>query len=395
MVSNIVNIWQKELFDLMRDRKGLLQTLVVPLILGLFYAVLNPILGTIINSRSDDTLVLPVQGLEFASEDFINHFAQFDIQLEPFEGDMLAAIENGEEPAGLIFTEGFADNIASAEPANLIVRTNRTAGGPFGGSVSLGRLELALTTYNQSLTEERLTAQGVDLSVLAPVALDSRDIATPAQIAGSTAAFFLPMLVATSLVSGGQFIAVDVTAGEKERGTLEALLVTPVNDVEVFVGKLLAVFVSTAVPTGLTLLGFWMTTLVLPDSMTNGAGALPVGIIIQAILLTLPLAFFIGVVLMVLSIRTRDFKSAQSALVPVTFAAIFISMAAAFVPPTASLPFLIPIYGTAAIISTLTIGGTIPANAVLFSILGCLAGTAVGIIVALPLFNRERLLYTV
>lgn len=394
-MQNIINIWQKELLDIFRDGKGMRQSLLVPLILGVFYAVLNPLLGTLATSRNDETLVLPVQGLEYASDDFLETFERFDIELRPFNGDMEAAIEQAEEPAGLIFTPGFAENVANGQPATLVVRTNGTAGGPFRGGLSLNRLELALNTFNQQITNERLLEQGVDLSVLAPVTLDAQDLATPAQIAGNAAAFFLPILIVTSVVTGGQFIAIDVTAGEKERGTLEALLVTPASDVEIFVGKLLAVFVVTAVPIALTLLGFWATTLFLPESMTNGAGALPFPIILKAILVTLPLALFADVVLMVLSIRTRDFKSAQSALNPAVMGSVFVAMAAAFVPPTTSLPFLIPVYGTAALVGTLTVGGVIPANAVLFSSLGALAGTAVGIIIALPIFNRERLLYSV
>ena len=395
MLNNILNIWQKELLDIVRDRKGLRQTLVVPLILGVFYAVLNPLLGSLIDSRQEGTLTLPVQGLEYAGQDFIDTFAQFDIELEPFSGDLEATIASAEEAAGLIFTPGFGENVSAEEEATLIVRTNSTSGGLFGGGLSLGRLELALNAYNQQITVQRLTAREVDLAVLAPVTLDAEDLASPAQRAGAAAAFFLPILVAISAVQGGMFIAIDVTAGEKERGTLESLLVTPSSDVEIFVGKLAAVFTVTAIPIILTLFGFWLASTLLPESMTEGAGALPLGVIIQAILVSLPLALFANVILMVISIRTKAFKDAQSALTPVMFGAMFIAMAAAFVPPTGeSLTFLLPVYGTSAVVSVLTLGGIVPANAVLFSVVGNLLATVVGVVFALQIFNRERLLYS-
>jgi ABC-type Na+ efflux pump permease subunit len=98
---------------------------------------------------------------------------------------------------------------------------------------------------------------------------------------------------------------------------------------------------------------------------------------------------------MVISIRTKTFKDAQSALSPVIFGVLFTAMAAAFVPPTgASLAYLIPVYGTSAIVGVLTLGGIVPANAVLFSIIGNLLATVVGIIFAMQIFNRERLLYS-
>ncbi|GJM42181.1 MAG: sodium ABC transporter permease [Ardenticatenaceae bacterium] len=395
MLNNILNIWQKELLDIVRDRKGLRQTLVVPLILGIFYAVLNPLLGTLITSRQEGTLVLPVQGVEYAGQEFIDMFARFDIELEPFDGDLEATIASAEEAAGLIFTPGFGDNIAAEKEATLIVRTNNTSGGLFGGGISLGRLELALNAYNQQITVERLTAREVDLAVLAPVNLDVQDLASAAQRAGAAASFFLPILVALSAVQGGMFIAIDVTAGEKERGTLESLLVTPSSDAEIFVGKLVAVFTVTAVPIVLTLFGFWAASSLLPESMTDGVGALPLNIIFQAILVSLPLALFAYVVLMIISIRTKTFKDAQSALSPVIFVVLFTAMAAAFVPPTgASLAYLLPVYGTSAIVGVLTLGGIVPANAVLFSVIGNLLATVVGIVIAMQIFNRERLLYS-
>jgi len=74
---------------------------------------------------------------------------------------------------------------------------------------------------------------------------------------------------------------------------------------------------------------------------------------------------------------------------------MFTAMAAAFVPPTgASLAYLLPVYGTSAVVGTLTLGGIIPANAVLFSIIGNILATVVGIFFALQIFNRERLLYS-
>ncbi len=395
MLNNILNIWQKELLDIIRDGKGLRQTLIVPLVLGIFYAVLNPLIGSLVTSRQENVLVLPVQGVEYAGQEFIDTFARFNIELEPFSGDLEATIASGEEAAGLIFTPGFGENVTAEEDATLIVRTNSTSGGLFGGGLSLGRLELALNAYNQQITVQRLTARDVDLAVLAPVNLDAQDLASAAQRAGAAAAFFLPILVAITAVQGGMFIAIDVTAGEKERGTLESLLVTPSSDAEIFVGKLASVFTVTAVPIALTLFGFWTASILLPESMTDGAGALPVAVILQAILVSLPLALFANVILMVISIRTKTFKDAQSALSPVIFGVLFTAMAAAFVPPTgASLTYLLPVYGTSAVVSALTLGGIVPANAVLFSVVGNLLATVVGVIFAMQIFNRERLLYS-
>jgi sodium transport system permease protein len=394
MLTNYLNLWYKEILEMVRDKKALRQGILIPVILGAFYAVLNPLIGELVNSRQEKTLFIPVQGLEYADPDFIDTFARFDIILEPYDGDMETAVQNAEEAAGIIFVPGFAKQVANEADARLILLTNPTAGGMFGGGLSLNRIELALSTYNRQLTLERLEARDVDPTVLTPVILDAEDLSTAAQQAGVAASLFLPMLVAIGAVNSGSFIAIDATAGEKERGTLEALLATPATDVQIFLGKLLAVFTVTAVPIALTLLAFWGTSNLLPASMSNGGGALPFRVIIQAIFITLPLALFANVLLMVIAIRTKGFKEAQSAMAPVLFGVTFVALAAAFLPPASSLLFLIPVYGTSAVVGVLAQSGVMPTNAILFSVLGSLLATAVIVVIALRLFNRERLLYS-
>lgn len=394
MLINYLNLWYKEILEMTRDKKALRQGILIPVVLGIFYAVFNPLIGELVNSRSEETLTIPVQGLEYADDDFIETFAQFDIALKPYVGNMETAVSTAEEAAGIIFLPGFAEQVANEENAQLILLTNPTAGGMFGGGLSLNRIELALSTYNRQLTLDRLETRNIDPEVLTPVSLDAQDLSTAAQRAGVAASLFLPMLVAIGAVNGGSFIAIDATAGEKERGTLEALLVTPASDVQIFVGKLLAVFTVTAVPIALTLLAFWGTTNILPESLSDGGSGLPFSVIILAIFITLPLALFANVVLMVIAIRTKGFKEAQAALSPVLFGVTFVALAAAFLAPKSSVMFLIPVYGTSAVVGVLAQSGVMPDNAILFSVLGSLVATAVITLIALRLFNRERLLYS-
>ena len=184
-----------------------------------------------------------------------------------------------------------------------------------------------------------------------------------------------------------------VTAGEKERGTLESLLVTPASDLEVLTGKLAAVFSISCVPLILTFLGFWTTSYLLPTSITNGV-VLPFGVIVWAILVGVPLALFVNVVLMIFSVRTKTFKS-PSPVGIVVFALMVPAFAVAFVAPTTAWGFLIPIYGPSAVVAAMATGAAMPPFALLASIIGSLLASAAGFLVALRLFNRERLLYSV
>jgi sodium transport system permease protein len=302
-------------------------------------------------------------------------------------------VTRGAEAAGLVIPDSFGSDIAAAEPAGIRLVINPTAGGPFGGGISINRLELALENYNRQIAAARVAGAGVDPRLLNPIALEVQNLSTPEQRGGVFAALMLPILVGVIVAQGGAFIAIDVTAGEKERGTLEALLVTPAGDVEIFLGKLLAVFTMTTLPLVLTFLAFWGGSNVLPESMTDGA-ILPIEVILQTILITLPLALFVNAVLMIVSVRTRAFKDAQSAMTPAIFGVLIPAMAGAFVPPASTLLYVIPVYGTGAVVSTLATSGVIPDGAVLYSVIGSLLAAVVAIAVALRLFDRERLLYS-
>ena len=119
-----------------------------------------------------------------------------------------------------------------------------------------------------------------------------------------------------------------------------------------------------------------------------------IGTIIGVILVSLPLALFLNVVLMMISIRTKTFKYAQSAITPIVLAVMVPAPATAFVPPKGPLAFLVPIYGPSAVVSILATGGTMPDGAIILSTIGSLVAAMVCIVFALRLFNRERLLYS-
>jgi sodium transport system permease protein len=394
MLSRMINIWRKELMDSTRDRRALRQSIIIPVVIGAFYAVFNPILASSITARAQDPVSIPVQGIENASQDFTDLLAQFGITLEPFDGDIEAAIASGEQEAGLIIPAGFGSSIENEQPTNLTLLTNRTAGGPMGGSFSSERLDLAIKTYNEQVSIARVEKRDLDPALLTPINLDARDLASPEQLAGTFAALMLPILVGVIVVQGGLFIAIDVTAGEKERGTLEALLVTPASDIEVLVGKLAAVFTLSGVPLVLTFLGFWLGSNLLPNSISNGA-VLPFSIVIVAIIVGLPLTLFINMILMIVSVRTKAFKDAQSAATPVIFGCMIPGFAAAFVPPTTVAAHIIPIYGAAAVVGGMaTSGGAVNPTAIVLSVTGSLVGAAIAFVIALRFFNRERLLYS-
>jgi ABC-type Na+ efflux pump permease subunit len=133
MFTNINNIWRKELMDTVRDRRTLIQSLMVPLFLGILYAVINPLLGSIGQAKSEEPISVPTQGLEYVDDELVTIMDGMGITLVEFEGDLATAVTSGDEPAGLIIPAGFSDNILAEKPLELTLLTNTTSGGVFGG----------------------------------------------------------------------------------------------------------------------------------------------------------------------------------------------------------------------------------------------------------------------
>lgn len=399
MWNRIWNIWRKELTDSLRDRRALRQALLMPLILGIFYALLNPVLGSVFESRIEQqgqqTTAVTTIGSANVDAGLAHVLEMSLIELEEWNGsraELEALIEAGDLSVALVIPDGFADAVAGEISADLELLVN-TGGSAFSIDTTTIRLQSVLQSYSDELVRQRLLVRDIDPSILNPIEVERVVLTTAEQQGGSQASLLLPILLSVVVVSGGMFIAIDVTAGEKERGTLESLLLTPASDAEIFIGKLMAVFTMTNVPLILTFAGYGITSALLPESMTNGAVVSP-SVIVGSILIALPLAFAVNVILMIVAIRTKTFKDAQSAATPITLLTMFPAMGSAFFPPSAAFWYLIPAYGTGAVAGKLAVDGTIPMFEFGVTIVSCLILAAIGIVIGLRLFDRERLLYS-
>lgn len=397
MWARIQNIWFKELMGNFRDRKAMRQALIVPVTIGILYAIINPVLMNVFENRAEQslskTLTVKAQGVDNADAGLMGVLQAADIALEPYTGDLEALVRSADTPVAVIIPDNFAQTVANEEPATVRVLTNPSGGDAVSTSTDISRVMAAISAYNDLIVGQRLAARGLDKSLLVAVMPEQEVLTTPEQQGGFTSQFMLPILVAVVVVTGGMFVAIDVTAGEKERGTLESLLVTPASDTEIFLGKLLAVYSMTTLPLVLTFVAFGLATNLLPASV-GGGNSIRVSVLISSILVGLPLALAVNVILMILAVRTKTFKDAQSAMTPLSLGVMLPAMAAAFAPPTSALLYIIPAYGTAAVVGHLATTGRIPVAGLIMSIIGCLILAAAGIALALRLFDRERLLYS-
>ncbi len=265
-----------------------------------------------------------------------------------------------------------------------------------GSRQAVRRLEEGLSEEGERLLNSRLRARGLHQDFVHPIHVSSTNVASAAKTTGSILGMILPMVMVLMLGVGAFYPAIDLTAGEKERGTFETLLSTPTATAEIVYGKFLAVF-CLSVLAGLLNLGSLLATLAFQlAQMESSAQALqislPFGSVLLIALILLPLALLISAVMMSVAMFARSFKEAQNFMTPFFILILFPALFAA-IPGTELTPALqfAPIANVALLFKSLM---TEPADAetVLAVFLSTAAYAVLALMAAVWMFQREEII---
>jgi len=196
-----------------------------------------------------------------------------------------------------------------------------------------------LTEWVEGLRDSQvvqaLAGLGVDRQILTPFAWHTSDVAPMQKKSGLMLALFLPYFLIILTMSGGMYPSLDITAGEKERHTLEALLAAPVSRWEIAIGKFLTVFTAGLVSMLLAILSMSLSTKMGGGGFGESAGNLPFGLTVTSVLwivfLMVPMAVLFSSLLITVSISARTFKEGQSYVTPLLMLVIVPAMIT-FVP---------------------------------------------------------------
>lgn len=406
-------VWRvaaRDLLATLRDRRALISTILIPLlIIPLFTLGLPLLLGTLVGNQAQARQKVGVVGtlppelraaLTRDEQGVGGAVTRAGVTLVPVE-DPRAAVAAGEVDAALRVVSALPERAGSqsvplelyAKLGNLRAQTGATS-----------KVETVVEAYNRRLTLERLNASGLDAAVLTPVALRSID-ASPAQEQRSgQLAFLIPMLMLNFILSGAMATALDATAGEKERGTLESLLVTPVRRGEVVAGKLLATTLTALLTAAFSLLGFLLAgvasaTLLGGErrQLTQALGGqltLTPGGALALAAVVLSAALLISAVLIALSIYARSYKEAQTYATPLTLLIVLPAVLLQFSDflNLGEAIYAVPLFGS--MVSILdTVRGSVTAGHTLTAALANLVGAALLGLLARRSFSREEVIF--
>ena len=302
----ILAILRKELLETLRDRRTGLVTLVSAILAGpiLLLLIFNLIASQAERARD---LTLPVVGAEYAPA-IVAFFERAQVRISPAPTDYEAGIRRGDLDVVLVIDERFAADVAQGKPGlvRLVFDRSRDRARP-----AIEQAEALLRAYNRTWGEQRLVLRGLTSSVAYPLRLESADVATPQQ-SGALVLFLVAYYGLFASVMGGMAVALDTTAGERERQSLEPLLATPARPVEIVTGKWLAVCAFDALVVTLTLAGFYLTLAYAPLPAVGVPflfGSREFG---RFLLVLLPLILLLPAILLYVGSRARAYKEAQA-----------------------------------------------------------------------------------
>jgi len=309
-VGALLTVMRKEVRDFFRDRRTFFLTLFIsPLLYPLIFLGIGKLSELRKETQLDKPLELPVVGIERAPN-LVAFLASHGINGKPAPADIEDRIRAQQVDVALVIDEDYADDWRAGRPAKLELVTDTTRR---NADVPTARVREALSRFSQAVGALRLLARGIDPSVAAPLNTGTRDLASEEAKRGALMTVILPLILTLSAFIGGAHLAMDTTAGERERQSLEPLLATPVSRGALVSGKMLAAVLLGLVSMLLILLSFKASA----SLATSGGMSLDVSFAAMGklLLVLLPLVLIGTALLTCLAAAAKSMKEAQSHIV--------------------------------------------------------------------------------
>ena len=355
-------VFHKEVLDHARDRRSLLLALVYPLLGPLLLAVLLHVSAQTLDTRAVDRLsdqgavafTIPAEGLHRVPG-LRSYLEGIGFRFVPAPDDPIAAVRNLQADAVLVI---HAPEEPGGRPVAEVISDPRR----IGSSTPAGALRGGLSSFVEFRIAASLADQGIDIRTLAPLVTESTTVAEGTSIA---LLFYnmIPPLAVFMVFLGAVYLAIDTTAGERERGSLEPLLTAPARRSELLMGKSLAAVMFTGVTVAINIVAFrgllgiavWANPELAPPPIWP--------IMAVMFIISLPLMLLAVSIQMAIATVTRSMKEAQIYLGLLPIVPALPAMALAFAPVSLSPQIaVVPVLGQLVQFGLLA-GGDLPSTA--------------------------------
>ena len=388
---------RKEFTDTLRDRRTWLAMVVLPLVIVPVLLLVAPsAIQSQIDKVEESVAAVAVVGGEDAQR-FLGFLSQVEgvsiVQSVSPEADLTAR----KIQAVLELPAGFDADIAAEKAVEVEIAYDAA---DQKSASAQGRLLWVISAYSAAVAEARLTSRGVDPKLLSPIAATSRNVAPPAKMGGAFLSMVMPMMIAIWAVTGGMYAAIDGTAGEKERGTMEVLLAAPPSRGSIAVGKFIVVTATSLFSAVISVVAMIAAFAIKPEALAFGAPAgsvavaLPIGRLALIAVASIGVAAIFAAIQLAVALFARGFREAQAYLAPLSIIVVLPGIATQYMPvaDAANWAFAVPLLNAILVYKELLEGivnwthiGTVLVSSLVFAYL-CLQ-------VTVALFRREQVVF--
>lgn len=390
---DVRTVFAKELLEASRDRRTLMVMILLPAIIMPLATLGIPYLEqrqqrAIATSTPSVAIVGQAPGLI--------HLAYTTKLIRPVKtNDPVKALRERRVLAVMRIPQGMEASIARDGQVHVVIQYDASDS---ESAAARNKVVDLISRYSQQVVARRLLARHLNPADLLPVVLDERNVATQRQLSGLLLASLLPFFIAMWAVVGGMSVAVDLAAGEKERGTLESLLVTPPTREAIVVGKFLAVLAASLgaviiVITTMMLSLRWGYPYLVHTS-TKLDVSLPFGTAVVLLAIALLFSALVSAIQLAVSVYARSPREAQQYVTPLYFAIVLPGLAVQYISEWqgTSWVYLMPVLNTFFSFRELLLG-TINWWHLALTAISCIFYATLILEVAIWLFGRESVIF--
>jgi sodium transport system permease protein len=309
-MKTTLTVFFKEVKENLRDRRTIMSALIYgPLIGPLIMMMLMSTVLTRELDKADKPIKVPVIGAEYAPN-LVDALKQQGLLPQPPIAHPEQAIRNQDADVIVRIPSDFGTSWKKGETAQVevIYDSSRQE-----ASSSAERVKRMLDVYSRRQGAMRLVARGLSPTMMAPVSIDERDQSTPQSRAGRMFAI-LPYFFVLTVFMGGMYLAIDLTAGERERQSLEPLFANPVSRWKVLLGKLAAICVFSLISLLISLVGFDVCGKLVPSEKLGMLLNLGPSFAWRVLLIMLPLVILLASLQTLVAAFAKSYREAQTYL---------------------------------------------------------------------------------
>jgi sodium transport system permease protein len=403
--SHIVTIYLKELKDSLRDRRTLISMVVVPtLLMPLIMFGGAFVMSKVVRKAQAEATSLVIVGGADSPGVVAALKADPKFRVVGTDGDYKQMVTEKKIRLAVAIPEGFETALKSGETKAVTLYHYQ---GEMKSGMGVGEVDRFFRDLRDKTVEARLAERGLSKDLVHPFEIRRENVAPPAKVGGNIIGGIVPYMIIILCFTGAMYPAIDLTAGEKERGTMETLLCSPVHRVNIVLGKFLMVMTASVATMALTLVSTAASIMFAGSFFAGrgmgaggggggGGGFIPTidpAGILGVFALIAPVAVLFAALLLTISLFAKSYKEAQSYVSPLIIVVLMPAMMGMMPgielgPKTAMIPILNICLACKEMLSGVWHWGYL---AMIFGSTAVIA--AAGIALCVRMFNREDVMF--